>query len=238
MGGPVEFKTVTIEKPVDINFILGQSHFIKTVEDIYEVVSGSVPGAKFGLAFCESSGDCLVRIEGNDEELKALARDNALAIGAGHSFILFLRDCFPINVLNAIKNIQEVCTIYCATANPAEVVIAESAQGRGILGVIDGERPKGVEGPGRHCLADGTAPEVRVQEGVGINRLHDAPAMVIPVKECSPVRYPGIWRRVRKTAVKRTNGTDGERDRQHTLPFTRSCRLPVDLPACRERVHP
>lgn len=147
MGGPVEFKTVTIEKPVDINFILGQSHFIKTVEDIYEVVSGSVPGAKFGLAFCESSGDCLVRIEGNDEELKALARDNALAIGAGHSFILFLRDCFPINVLNAIKNIQEVCTIYCATANPAEVVIAESAQGRGIMGVIDGEQPKGVEGP-------------------------------------------------------------------------------------------
>jgi len=147
MGGPVEFKTVTIEKPGDINFILGQSHFIKTVEDIYEVVSGSVPGSKFGLAFCESSGDCLVRIEGNDEELKALARDNAIAIGAGHSFILFLRDCYPINVLNAIKNIQEVCTIYCATANPAEVVIAESAQGRGIMGVIDGEKPKGVEGP-------------------------------------------------------------------------------------------
>jgi uncharacterized protein len=147
MGGPVEFKTVTIEKPAEVNFILGQSHFIKTVEDIYEVVSGSVPGSKFGLAFCESSGDCLVRIEGNDEELKALARDNALAIGAGHSFILFLRDCYPMNVLNAIKNIQEVCTIYCATANPAEVVIAESAQGRGIMGVIDGEKPKGVEGP-------------------------------------------------------------------------------------------
>jgi len=147
MVGPVEFKTVTIEKPAEVNFILGQSHFIKTVEDIYEVVSGSVPGSKFGLAFCESSGDCLVRIEGNDEELKALARDNAVAIGAGHSFILFLRDCYPINVLNAIKNIQEVCTIYCATANPAEVVIAESAQGRGIMGVIDGERPKGVEGP-------------------------------------------------------------------------------------------
>jgi uncharacterized protein len=147
MGGPVEFKTVTIEKPAEVNFILGQSHFIKTVEDIYEVVSGSVPGSKFGLAFCESSGDCLVRIEGNDEELKALARDNALAIGAGHSFILFLRDCYPMNVLNAIKNIQEVCTIYCATANPTEVVIAESAQGRGIMGVIDGEKPKGVEGP-------------------------------------------------------------------------------------------
>jgi adenosine/AMP kinase len=148
MGGPVEFRTVTIVKPDDVNFILGQSHFIKTVEDIYEVVSGSVPGAKFGLAFCESSGDCLVRIEGNDEDLKALARDNALAISAGHSFILFLRDCYPINILNAIKNIQEVCTIYCATANPAEVVIAESAQGRGIMGVIDGEKPKGVEEPG------------------------------------------------------------------------------------------
>ena len=147
MGGAVEFKTVTIEKPEDVNFVLGQSHFIKTVEDIYEAVAGSVPGAKFGLAFCESSGDRLVRIDGNDEESKALARDNAVAIGAGHSFILFLRDCFPINVLNAIKNIQEVCTIYCATANPAEVVIAESTQGRGIMGVIDGERPKGVEGP-------------------------------------------------------------------------------------------
>jgi hypothetical protein len=99
MSGPVEFKAVTIEKPADVNVILGQSHFIKTVEDIYEVVSGSVPGAKFGLAFCESSGDCLVRIEGNDEELKTMARDNALAIGAGHSFILFLRDCYPINIL-------------------------------------------------------------------------------------------------------------------------------------------
>jgi len=147
MDRPLEFKTVTIEKPADVNFILGQSHFIKTVEDIFEVVSGSVPSSKFGLAFCESSGDCLIRIEGNDERLKALARDNALAIGAGHSFILFLRDCFPINVLNAIKNIQEVCTIYCATANPAEVIIAESAQGRGIMGVIDGEKPRGVEGP-------------------------------------------------------------------------------------------
>ena len=147
MSGPLEFRTVTIEKPGDVNFILGQSHFIKTVEDIYEAVSGSVPGAKFGLAFCESSGDCLVRIEGNDEDLKVLARDNALAIGAGHSFILFLRDCYPINVLNAIKNIQEVCTIYCATANQVEVVIAESAHGRGIMGVIDGLVPKGVEGP-------------------------------------------------------------------------------------------
>lgn len=162
--GAVEFKTVTIQKPADSNFILGQSHFIKTVEDIYEAVSGSVPGAKFGLAFCESSGDCLVRVDGNDEELKALARDNALAIGAGHSFILFLRECFPINVLNAIKNIQEVCTIYCATANVLEVVIAESAQGRGIMGVIDGERPKGVEGP------DGVAWRTGLLRKIGYKR--------------------------------------------------------------------
>jgi adenosine/AMP kinase len=147
MGTTVEFRTVTIEKPEDMNFILGQSHFIKTVEDICEAVAGSVPGAKYGLAFCESSGDCLVRIGGNDPELQVLARDNALAIGAGHSFVLFLRDCFPIKVLNAIKNIQEVCTIYCATANRVEVVIAESSQGRGIMGVIDGEKPRGVEGP-------------------------------------------------------------------------------------------
>jgi len=147
MGKSIEFKVVKIEKPENLNVILGQSHFIKTVEDIYEAVVGSVPNAKFGLAFCESSGDCLIRIDGNDEELKAIARKNALAIGAGHSFIIILRDCFPINILNAIKNIQEVCTIYCATANPAEVVIAESSQGRGIMGVIDGLKPKGVEGP-------------------------------------------------------------------------------------------
>ena len=148
MQGNVEFKVVQIDKPDEVNVILGQSHFIKTVEDISEAVVGSVPGAKFGLAFCESSGDCLIRIEGNDEGLRELARNHAGKIGAGHSFILFLRDCYPINVLNAIKNIQEVCTVYCATANPAEVVIAESAQGRGIMGVIDGAKPKGVEGPG------------------------------------------------------------------------------------------
>ena len=147
MSGTLDLQTVKIEKPEDVNFILGQSHFIKTVEDIAEAVVGSVPGAKFGLAFCESSGECLLRIEGNDEELKGLAVKNALAIGAGHSFILFLRNCFPINVLNAIKDLQEVCTIYCATANPAEVIIAESSSGRGILGVIDGSSPKGVEGP-------------------------------------------------------------------------------------------
>jgi hypothetical protein len=147
MSGTLEQSLVRIEKPDDVNVILGQSHFIKTVEDIAEAVVGAVPGAKFGLAFCESSGECLLRIEGNDEELKGLAVKNALAIGAGHSFILFLRDCFPINVLNAVKNLQEVCTIYCATANPAEVIIAESSSGRGILGVIDGSSPKGVEGP-------------------------------------------------------------------------------------------
>jgi adenosine/AMP kinase len=147
MESGIAFSSVKVEKPEDINFILGQSHFIKTVEDIYEAVAGSVPGAKFGLAFCESSGDCLIRVEGNDDAMKDLARKNALAIGAGHSFILFLKDCYPINVLNAIKNLQEVCTVYCATANPAEIVIAESAQGRGIMGVIDGEKPRDVEGP-------------------------------------------------------------------------------------------
>jgi len=147
MSGEFEIRMVRIEKPEDVNFVLGQSHFIKTVEDIAEAVVGSVPGARFGLAFCESSGECLVRAEGNDEGLKALAAKNALAIGAGHSFILFLAGCCPINVLNAVKGVQEVCTIYCATANPAEVIIAESATGRGILGVIDGARPRGVEGP-------------------------------------------------------------------------------------------
>jgi adenosine/AMP kinase len=147
MPGTITLKTVRIEKPDEVNLILGQSHFIKTVEDIAEAVVGSVPGAKFGLAFCESSGECLVRVEGNDDGLKALAIKNALAIGAGHSFILLLRDCFPINVLNAVKQVQEVCSIYCATANQAEVIVAESATGKGILGVIDGEKPKGVEGP-------------------------------------------------------------------------------------------
>lgn len=145
MAGEVELRSIRIVKPEDVNFILGQSHFIKTVEDLYEAIAGSVPNARFGIAFCESSGDRLVRVEGNDEELKELAKKNAFAIGAGHSFIIFMRNCYPINVLNAIKNIQEVCSIYCATANPAEVVIAESEQGRGILGVIDGGAPTGVE---------------------------------------------------------------------------------------------
>jgi hypothetical protein len=142
----MEFKTVTIEKPENINFILGQTHFIKSVEDLHEAVVSSVPGIRFGLAFCEASGACLVRSSGTDETMLGLARLNALAISAGHSFIIFLGEGFyPINVLNALKMVPEVCHIYCATANPTQVVIAESDQGRGIMGVIDGFPPKGVE---------------------------------------------------------------------------------------------
>jgi hypothetical protein len=142
----MELTSVKIEKPITINFILGQSHFIKTVEDIHETLVTAVPDIKFGLAFCEASGKCLVRWSGTDEALIELAKRNALAIGAGHSFIIFLGDgYYPINVLNAIKQIPEVCGIFCATANPVEVIIADSANGRGILGVIDGEAPKGVE---------------------------------------------------------------------------------------------
>lgn len=141
----LEFKAVKIKKPDELNFILGQAHFIKSVEDIYETLAGAIPGIKFGLAFCESSGKCLIRCEGTDEGLKKLAVENALAIGAGHSFIIFLKDCYPVNVLNAIKNIPEVCSIYCATANSVEVVVAETGQGRAILGVVDGISPKGVE---------------------------------------------------------------------------------------------
>jgi len=138
--------TVKIQKPDDLNFILGQSHFIKTVEDIHETLVSSVPGIKFGLAFTESSGLCLVRWSGTDQALIQLAQQNAMAIGAGHSFILFLGPgYYPINVLNAIKMVPEVCRIFCATANSVEVIVAESEQGRGILGVIDGEKPKGVE---------------------------------------------------------------------------------------------
>ena len=141
----LEFKSVKIKKPDDVNIILGQSHFIKTVEDLYEALVNNVPGIKFGLAFVESSGACKVRSEGNDPELKKVASDNALEIGAGHCFIVFIRNAFPINVLNAIKAIPEVCTIYCASANPIEVVMAETEMGRGILGVIDGLKPKGIE---------------------------------------------------------------------------------------------
>lgn len=142
----MEIKAVKIEKPEAVNFILGQSHFIKTVEDIHETLVASVPGIKFGLAFCEASGDCLVRWSGTDEAMLELARKNAMAIGAGHSFILFLADGFyPINVLNAIKMVPEVARIFCATANPTDVLVAETGQGRGILGVVDGFSPKGIE---------------------------------------------------------------------------------------------
>ncbi|MCX7681163.1 MAG: adenosine-specific kinase [Anaerolineae bacterium] len=143
----MELTTVRIEKPEAVNLILGQSHFIKTVEDLHEALVNSVPGIKFGLAFCESSGPALVRASGTDPELVELARRNALALGAGHSFIIFLGAGFyPINVLNAVKAVPEVCHIFCATANPVEVIIAETEQGRGILGVVDGVRTKGIEG--------------------------------------------------------------------------------------------
>jgi adenosine/AMP kinase len=138
--------TVKIEKPETANFILGQTHFIKTVEDIHEALVGAVPGIKFGLAFCEASGKCLVRWSGTDPALLELARKNAQALGAGHTFIIFLGEgYYPVNVLNAVKMVPEVCRIFCATANPTEVILAETEQGRGILGVVDGYRPKGVE---------------------------------------------------------------------------------------------
>jgi len=142
----MQLTTVKIAKPDEINFILGQSHFIKTVEDIHEALVQLVPGIKFGLAFCESSGEMLIRWTGTDNAMIELAKQNALALAAGHSFILFLGSgFFPVNVLNAIKLVAEVCTVYCATANPVEVIIAESAQGRGIMGVIDGGISKGIE---------------------------------------------------------------------------------------------
>ncbi len=142
----MELKCVKIDKPLEVNFILGQSHFIKTVEDIHEALVTTVPGIKFGLAFCEASGKCLIRKTGTDPDLEEMAVKNAIALAAGHSFILFLGEgFFPINLLNAIKNVPEVCQIFCATANPTEVIIAETELGRGILGVIDGESPKGVE---------------------------------------------------------------------------------------------
>jgi uncharacterized protein len=142
----MELTAVKIDKPEATNFILGQTHFIKSVEDLHEALVNAVPGIKFGLAFCEASGKCLVRRAGTDAGLTELARKNALAIGAGHSFIIFLGDgYYPINVLNAIKMVPEVCRIFCATANPTEVIVAETGQGRGILGVVDGEKPKGVE---------------------------------------------------------------------------------------------
>lgn len=141
----MDITTVRIDKPEDMNFILGQAHFIKTVEDIHEAIVGTVPQMKFGVAFCESSGPALVRSSGNDARLVELARKNALGLSAGHSFIIFLENGYPVNVLNAIKNVPEVCGIYCATANPVDVVIAETETGRGILGVIDGLKTKGIE---------------------------------------------------------------------------------------------
>lgn len=141
-----DLKLVQIEKPEDMNFILGQSHFIKTVEDLHEALVGAVPGIKFGVAFCEASGPRLVRWSGNDETCIALAQKNAQAIGAGHSFIIFLGNVFPINVLHLVRNVPEVCRVFCATANPTQVIVAESEQGRGIVGVIDGGAPLGVEG--------------------------------------------------------------------------------------------
>ena len=141
----METEVLDIENPKSLNLILGQTHFIKSVEDLYEILVTAVPGIKFGLAFCEASGDRLIRKEGTDPKLVDLATRNARKIGAGHSFIIFLRDCFPINVLNQIKNCPEVCRIFCATANPLQVLVAETEKGRGILGVIDGETPLGVE---------------------------------------------------------------------------------------------
>jgi len=141
----MDLKIERLDFPEGCNIIFGQTHFIKTVEDLYEIIIGAVPNAKFGIGFCEASGACLVRGEGNDEGLKELAMKNALRIGAGHTFNIILKDAFPINILNAVKMCQEVCNIFCATANPLEVILAQSEQGRGVLGVIDGSFPKGME---------------------------------------------------------------------------------------------
>jgi adenosine/AMP kinase len=145
MGGDMEIKTLEIENPDGLNMILGHSHFIKTVEDIYEAVVTTVPMAKFGLAFCEASDVCLVRHTGTDDEMRELAKKNAYSLSAGHSFIIFMKDMFPVNILNAVKNVAEVCRIFCATANPVQVIVAETDQGRGILGVIDGFASRGIE---------------------------------------------------------------------------------------------
>jgi len=141
----MELKTIRLEIPTDGNIIVGQSHFIKTVEDLYEAIVNTVPQMKFGIAFCEASGACLIRVDGNDPELEANATENAQAVAAGHAFFIAMREGYPINVLNRIREIPELCTIYCATANPVEVIVAETEQGRGILGVIDGTPPKGIE---------------------------------------------------------------------------------------------
>jgi uncharacterized protein len=141
----MELLAVAIEKPDDTNMILGQAHFVKTVDDLHEALAGSSPHLRFGVAFCEASGPCLVRRTGNDDDLVAMAVHNALAIGAGHSFVIFLRDGYPMNVLNQLKQVPEVCGIYCATANAVEVLVAETALGRAIVGVVDGASPAGVE---------------------------------------------------------------------------------------------
>ncbi len=144
----MELLTVAIEKPEEVNLILGQSHFIKTVEDLHEALVNAVPGIEFGLAFCEASGPALVRASGTSQELTELAKKNALALAAGHIFIVLLGNAFPINVLNAVKAVPEVCRVFCATANPVEVILAETEQGRGVLGVIDGYKAKGIETEG------------------------------------------------------------------------------------------
>jgi len=141
----LEFKTVKVEVPENCNVILGMAHFIKTIEDLYEALVNAVPNIKFGIGFCESSGPCLVRHEGNDDKLRRLAAEKAFEIACGHSFIIFLKNAYPINVLDKIKKVPEVCTIYAATSNPLEVIIAETKQGRGIVGVIDGLKSKGIE---------------------------------------------------------------------------------------------
>ena len=141
----MELKPVRIENPDGLNFVLGQSHFIKTIEDLYELLAAAAPNGKFGIAFCEASGPCLVRHAGNDEALTGLAVSNALALGCGHSFIIFMRDLYPLNFLPALRSVPEVCTVFCATANPVTVIVAEDEIGRGILGVIDGAGPQGVE---------------------------------------------------------------------------------------------
>ena len=143
----MELKVIALNIPEGGNIIVGQTHFIKTVEDVYEALVNTVPQMKFGIAFNEASGPCLTRADGNDEALKELAIANATAIGAGHTFVVTMRDGYPINVLDRVKNVPEVCAIFCATANPVEVIVAETGQGRGILGVIDGSSPRGIEGP-------------------------------------------------------------------------------------------
>lgn len=153
---PIELTSYRIEKPDDVNIIFGQSHFIKTVEDLYEALAGSVPGIRFGLAFSEASGDRLVRWAGNDQELIGIAQQNVLNIAAGHCFLIVLREAFPINVLPAVKAVQEVCNIYCATANPVEVILADTGEGRAVLGVVDGFKPVGIE----------SEPDIQARQGL------------------------------------------------------------------------